>query len=60
MVGPLPHACELHGVPFVAVDSKAALGKACKLPVNVAACCVFARRDADNRELLAKLKGFLA
>lgn len=55
LVEPLPVVCEQKGVDFVRVSSKSALGKACRLQVDVIACSIFAGRNEDSARLVAQI-----
>lgn len=55
LVEPLPVFCEQKGVPFVFVESKTALGKACGLEVDVLACALTVPKHEDTASLSTKI-----
>lgn len=55
IVEPLPVLCEQKGVDCVYVESKTALGKACKLDVDTVACTIFSRRDEDSSKIIDQI-----
>lgn len=59
LVDPLPVICEQKGVHFVFVESKAAIGKACGMEVNVLACALLSgegRIDSLAKDIAEILK----
>jgi U4/U6 small nuclear ribonucleoprotein SNU13 len=55
LVDPLPVLCEQQGVQFVFVDSKTALGKACKMEIDVIACCFFVPKHEESNKITEEL-----
>lgn len=52
---PLPVLCEQKGVDCVFVGSKTALGKACRLEIDVAACAIYTRKEEDSSRIQEKI-----
>lgn len=59
LVDPLPVLCEQKGVPFVFVDSKTALGKACGLEIDVLSCVVYVPKHEEPTKISNELSKIL-
>lgn len=58
LIGPLPTVCELNGIKCIFVSSKTALGKACKLGVDVIACCIVTKKGENSDKLYKDINKF--
>lgn len=52
---PLPILCEQKGIQCVYVESKAALGKACHVKVDVLACTIYVNRNDSSSKITAQI-----
>jgi ribosomal protein L7Ae-like RNA K-turn-binding protein len=59
LVDPLPVLCEQKGVPFVFIDSKTALGKACGLEIDVLSCAIFVPKHEEPTKIANELSKIL-
>mmetsp|Transcript_6062 Transcript_6062/g.8354 ORF Transcript_6062/g.8354 Transcript_6062/m.8354 type:complete len:91 (+) Transcript_6062:155-427(+) len=53
IIAHLPILCEEKGIPYIFVNSKSALGRACSISRSVSACLI--KRESENNRTLTVL-----